>query len=65
MRERNITELSTRCRQLHQAAEALDWLHESGVITTGVYMRADGALWQARAAADNILSEMQLEEELS
>lgn len=65
MIERNIKDLSTRCRQLHIAAEALDWLHESGVITTGVYMRADSALWQARAAADNVLSEMQLMEELT
>lgn len=65
MRERNITELSRYCKHLHMAAVALDWLHENGVIQTGVYMRADSALWQARVAADNVLSEMQLEEELS
>lgn len=64
MRERNIAELSTRCQQLHIAAEALDWLHENGVISTNIYMKCDANLWTVRATADNILSTLQLEVEL-
>ena len=61
----NIRELESRCRLLHEAAEALDWLHEAGVVPTAYFYRATTGMWQARKFADELLSEMQLEEELS
>lgn len=63
--EINIRELESRCRLLHEAADALDWLHEAGVIPSAYFMRSTTKLWQARKFADELLSELQLEEELA
>lgn len=63
--EINIRELEQRCRLLHEAADALDWLHDAGVIPTAYFMRSTTELWQVRKFADELLSELQLEEELS
>lgn len=61
----NIRGLEKRCRLLHEAADALDWLHEAGVIPTPCFVRSTKELWQVRKFADELLSELQLEEELS
>lgn len=63
--EINIRELEKRCRLLHEAAEALDWLHEAGVVPSAYFWRSTTELWQVRKFADELLSELQLEEELA
>lgn len=63
--EINIRELESKCRLLHEAADALDWLHDAGVVPTAYFMRATTELWQVRKFADELLSGLQLEEELT
>lgn len=63
--EINIRELEKRCRLLHEAADALDWLHDAGVVPTAFFMRATTEMWNVRKFADELLSELQLEEELA
>lgn len=63
--EINIKELEARCRLLYKAAEALDWLHEAGVIPSAYFEAAETELWRVRMVADELLSGLQLEEELT
>ena len=61
----NIRELKKRCRLLHEAANALDWLHEAGVVPTDFFIRANTELWNVRKFGEELLSELQHEEGLS